>query len=373
MTKYHNIEEETTANLNEWHTSISNVVNFEQFSATLPYSLSGNPLKLIYHNNQYILFSKSSFCFVSTDLTNWERKTHPIINLSNVFILNNFIYMVNSSQFFRSNILTSGSRYESSDIANYYHYLPMQNSTENVIAIGNSIKYAGIWNLTYTTKLEVSLTQTNEFRTETGATTDIVWAGDRYFFANQHSPYCYYSFDGTNWLEVRLPFPVDNGVDVNLGVAGTTGKYYITGANSGHIYYTPDFISWIQVNVAGSHYDYRPIMFYHETMKEIVGIHGQKDLWFQEDIPTKFTIIGPPRDLETSTYSWVDIFHNGEKYIAWIAQSNRQNVYFATISDSYKDTNLSYVLSMILQKMDSLLDKTDETNTKLQSLIDLQQ
>ena len=74
MTRYHNIEQESAANLNEWRTTIANDTKFEQFSSTLPSALPAEPLKMIYFKNQYVLFTKGRYFFVSANLTDWERR-----------------------------------------------------------------------------------------------------------------------------------------------------------------------------------------------------------------------------------------------------------------------------------------------------------
>ena len=363
MTRYHNIEQESAANLNEWQTMITNVTKFEQFTSNLGTNLLVNPTKMLYFNNQYVLFTTGKNCYVSTNLTDWEERE---INTSastfrEAFILGGYLYCISGSYGFRTTDLITWTRGSISGATYTNHAIPLQDSTNMFFKLTNSDKKGMILKISST--FSTTSSYTNEFRSETGATTEIIYAGDRYFFANLNSPYCYYSFDATNWVEVKLPFEVDNGINANVDVAGSTDRYYITGNNIDHIYYTSDFKTWKKVNVAGSKYDGIPHLFYHPTLQEMIGVHGMHKLWFQEETPIKFTLVGPDRDSTTTGFQWKGMVYNGEKYIVWYATMNQQYVYFATISDAYKDTNLSYVLSMLLQKM-------DETNTKLQALID---
>ena len=368
MTKYHNIEEETAANLDEWRSTITNDTKFEQFTASLPDADSYQPLRLIYYNNQYGLFCERNYYYTSTDLKNWTKRQLSNPYTYDVFTTSKAAFVNSGSKLLASTDLTTW--YECSSYTYSHHVCDMSHTTtaHKICSIYNTDKQIRIYTLatTFSNNWSVSSSNSNYFRTKTGETTDIIWAGDRYFFANIGSPYCFYSKDGSNWFEVELPFTVD-GINYSImNIAGTTGKYYIILNDANNVYYTPDFKTWNKITINGGLSGYRPIMFYHETLKEMVGIHGRKDLWFQEDIPNKFSLVGPKRNTEIEDAYWDAVIYNGEKYIAWDANKSSGTLYFATISDAYKDSNLSYVLSMLIQKM-------DETNTKLQTLINLQQ
>ena len=368
MTRYHNIEQESAANLNEWRTTIANDTKFEQFSSTLPSALPAEPLKMIYFKNQYVLFTKGRYFFVSANLTDWERRDLEISTdaVNCVFHFDDVVYVIYG---------TYGNIKASSDLKNWFGQFVMSaNNFYNpqigcndttIVGILPSDKHANLYSLiSYTRQIISTITPTNDFRSETGVTTPIIWAGDRFFFSNTSSPYCYYSLDGTNWVEVKLPFEVSSATGYYIqDIAGTTGKYYIIGDRINRVFYTSDFRTWENVSIPGELNYLRPHLFYHETLSEMVGIHQQYGLWFQEETPTKFTLVGPQRSDELKTIVWVGLCYNGEKYIVWSASPSSVTVYFATITDAYKDTNLSWALTMLLQKM-------DETNTKLQALID---
>ena len=368
MTRYHNIEQESSANLNEWSTSIANPTKFEQFSATLPSATFNSFLKLLYFNNQYVLFCNAYAYYYSSNLTDWTfTQNSNMANIIDVIVNNDYLYVITPTAIYATNNLTSWKSTNSNTFGLLNHFVQMQAAgwSSYAICIGDNIDYA--YRLSFGNvagKPNPSFTKTNSFRSVTGATTPIIWAGDRYFFSNTSSPYCYYSFDGMNWVEVKLPFEVSSATGYYIqDISGTTGKYYIIGDRINHVYYTSDFRTWENVSIPGELNYLRPHLFYHETLNEMVGIHQQYGLWFQEDVPTKFTTVGPPRSEESKQIVWDGLCYNGEKYIVWSATRASVNVYFATISDAYKDTNLSYVLSMLLQKM-------DETNNKLQALID---
>ena len=217
----------------------------------------------------------------------------------------------------------------------------------------------------YTTNLQMTATNAYITAPNTPLTkTKPIWAGDRFFYALTNQPYCYHSTDGINWTEVKLP-EMFNGKEF-VSVAGWTNKYYIiTHPNNGkpsEVYYSNNFENWEKVTMPDVRDYYgAPMMFYHETLNEMVGIYPFYSSWFQEDYPTKFSFLDSQKKPdEYLTHRIHNICYDGSKYIAYTAQKNNPCL-FMTLGDAYKETNLSYVLAEILSRMNTIAENTKPT------------